>query len=239
MGNFLGSCGVIVTAVVPLFIWYLDRRKDGAAAAELSTEGAEWIVERGGDYQQLLRLLLSLDHAALSGLTDLSAGNAETKAAVFEKSPETWSLVVFRDSLVVGYWSFFSLSDRLVARLEKGAMYDNEITVTEVHPIHEPRAHSLYVEMFGIHPAFEKNGRTIFRMLINSLREVGRLAERGEVQVKAVYATGFSERGAALCRAFGMKPLVPSVQGGHVYRTEDVAVPLQKLETLRHRRIPK
>ncbi|MGA9580815.1 MAG: hypothetical protein WBR13_02465 [Allosphingosinicella sp.] len=234
---FWAAAGVIATAVVPLLIWYLDRRKDRAAAGELSAEDAEWVIERGGDYKSLLQLLLSLDHAALPGLNDLTAGNAETKAAVFEKSTETWYLVVFRDSLVVGYWSLFSLSDRLVERLEKGVMYDYEITEAEVHSIRESRAHSLYVEMFGVHPAFEKSGRTIFRMLLNSLREFGERVQSGEVQVKAIYATGFSDHGAALARAFGLEALVPSIQGGHVYRTLDVGVPMRKLETLRHRRV--
>jgi hypothetical protein len=236
---FWTAAGVIVAASIPLLIWHLDRRRERSTMSEFSMEGSSWVLAQGMTYEDLLRQLLSLDRAALAGLSDLSSGNEFTKAEVFEKSQDTWSLVVFRDSIVVGYWSYFSLSDHLIKRIEKGLMYDSEITPNEVHCITEARDHSLYFEMFGIHPGFRKSERTIFKMLLTSLESTAATIRSGRLRVKAVYATGFSSRGAALCRAFGLECLVKSAQGGDVYRTTDVTSALQRLETLcQIRRIP-
>lgn len=217
-----GVLAAVAAAVIPLTIWLIDRRKSKELDSEYSIEDSDWVVEKGLTYEEFLRQLISLDHAALAGLSDKTAGNEKVKALVFEKSKETWSLVVFRNSLIVGYWSCFSLSSKLQKKVEQGTLFDSEIIAAEVKQIHETGDHSLYFEMFGIHPAFGANRRTIFRLLTRSLAGFAEMLEREKVSVKAVYANGYSSEGAALCRAFGLAPFITSVQGGEVYRSTDI-----------------
>jgi len=236
--TFWAAAGVIATVLIFGLTWLRDVHKERKVNAELSVEGASWVLERGNDYEEFLRLLLSLDHAALVGLTDSSAGSAELKAKVFEKSPETWSLVVFRDSLVVGYWSLFSLSPKLIKRLERGVMFDREIVESEIFSIEKEATHNFYVEMFGMHPAFRQSERRIFRMLLQSLNEFAIKLNRDGVRVGAVYAAGFSDKGASLCRRFGLTAIAKSDQGGDVYCTRDIGALFVKIEQLAGKRLP-
>jgi hypothetical protein len=233
----VGALGVLGTFAGVGATIYVARRHSSPEAAEFTIEGSPWVRERlRGNYEKFLRLLLGIDYASLHGLTDASAGNAETKSKVFEKSPETWSLVVSRNREIVGYWSFFSLSDKLVKKLKNGTMRDSEITADEVHRLTEPRVHALYVEMFGIHPSYEGNQHRILRMLLNSLHELMASLRENGVKVVGIYANGFSKEGTALCKDFGLTPLVKSIQGGDVYFLEDISVAEQNLERLTNRR---
>lgn len=230
---FWAAAGVLVAVLGPLGkILFDEWKRRRSASGELTIESADWVIERGLTYEALLMLLLGLDYSSLPGLTALSSGTAETKAPVFEKSPETWGLVVFRETVIVGYWSCFSLSKKLVARLEQGAMLDSEITVAEIHSVQEPIAHKLYFEMFGVHPSFGANEKAIFRLLVRSLADFAARSRAAGIRVETIYANGFSERGAALCRAFGLRPFVGSKQGGDVYRLDDIQIALARLERL-------
>ncbi|WP_439477080.1 hypothetical protein [Brevundimonas sp.] len=219
------ALGVVVAAIaggVPAILWWIDHRNAAGKDPELSIESIDWVLEQGMTYEELLRGLISLDRAALAGLTDITGGTAEVKADVFEKSPETWALVVFKNSMIVGYWSCFSLSQKLLDRLNKGEMYDSEITESEVRPLSEKAPHSLYFEMIGIHPGFQWCRKQIFRKILDSLSDFATSLPAQGIKVDAIYANGFSEVGADLCTSLGLSPLVESVQGGQIYRSADV-----------------
>lgn len=221
----VGSLGAVGAVVVYL----VERRRDQSHEVELTVEDSGWLAERGMTYEAFLRHLIGLDHEALAGLSDKTAGNETVKAPVFEKSQDTWGLVVFRGSLVVGYWSCFSVSERLRKKLDAGKMYDSELTEEEIRTISEPGPHDLYFEMFGIRPSFERNRKAIFRLLAKSLAGFAAMLGERRVEVRAVYANGYSEEGAALCRSFGLQPVVQSVQGGSVYRSSDIETMLRRV----------
>ncbi len=117
-------------------------------------------------------------------------------------------------------------------------MFDREIVESEIYSIEEEKTHNLYVEMFGMHPAFRQSERRIFRMLLQSMNEFAIKLNRDGVKVGAVYATGYSDKGASLCRRFGLTAIAKSDQGGHVYCTHDIGVLFAKIEQLAGKRLP-
>ena len=233
----IGAFGVLGTFAGVAVALYAIFKRPASEIEEFAVEGAPWVRERmQGNYIKFLQLLLALDYASLEGLTGAASGDAATKSKVFQKSPETWSLVVARNREVVGYWSLFSLSDRLVRRVKTGAMLDSEITVDQVHNLTEPRTHTLYVEMFGIHPSYDDHRHKILRMLLGSLSEFVDFVSENNIEVAGVYANGFSAEGISLCEDFGMEEGVESRQGGHVYFLQDIAIAKRNLAKLVTRR---
>ena len=233
----IAALGVIGTFAGVYITWYAARKTSAFQDEELTIEGHPWVRERfKGDYEKFLGELIGLDHAAVSGLTDETAGDAKTKSLVFEKSLDTWALVVSRNRQIVAYWSFFSLSDRLIKRLKNGTMFDSEIVAREVYSISEPRRHNLYFEMFCIHPAFEDRRLTILKMLLVALNEIAQLMRTNKVQIAGIYANGFTKEGAALCRDLGLRRIASSAQEGDVFYIDDSSLAEQKLDRAANRR---
>lgn len=231
---------VALVAIVaqPLFSEFLARRRSAADAAALSEEDSAWVLEKYGDpYPDLLRRLISLDHAAHEGELDgrMEGTNAQW-SPVFEKSPETWALVVSRGREIVGYWSCFSLSNKLLARLKLGKLVDSAIVESEVRRLTEQGGHSLYCVMIAQDPDRSQPGGQVFKMLMTSMARSLREAKEVGAQIDAIYADATSKKGESLCRRLGLEPLTQSRQGGTIYWTGDVDRLIDRLSAIGQKR---
>ena len=237
LATIAGVAVAAVAVMTPIVFRWLDQREKRAGGSELTIEGVDWVIDQEMSFEEFLQNLIGLDRTVLAGLTDQTAGDPVVKAKVFEKSSDTWGLVVFRNSVIVGYWSCFSLSDQLKQRVAAGQMFDSEITAGEVRTLDENGKHSLYFEMIGVNPRFGWCKREIFRKLMQSLCDFSVSLESRGIEVEAIYANAFSGQGAILCRGLGLRPTVESVQGGKIYAATDARRVAQNLrnKVLRNR----
>ncbi|WP_421930770.1 hypothetical protein [Phenylobacterium sp.] len=234
-GLVWAAAGVVLaalSALIALIRWWQEREAKKGRASEFTIEGSSWVFERGLSYEGLLQRLIGLDHAALAGLGDKTEGSAEQWAPVFEKSPETWGLVVFRGSFIVGYWSLFSISQKLVGALKRGQLYDSKIVSQEVRQVSEPGPHSLYFVMIARHPDFSRAGGEIFRLMMRSMAQAMASLRKDRVHIDAIYANATSAEGESLCRTLGLEAFSTSVQGGQVYKIEKFDLLEQRLARL-------
>ena len=200
-GTFWTAIGALaaVAAAMIAFQQAAGRRRKSA----YTVEGEKWVFVRGWSYADLLHRLIDLDHLTLAGadLTAQDEGTAEQWAPVFQKSPQTWALIVYDKKLIVGYWSYFSVSDRLAARIEAGTLRDCEITADQVKSIREPGPHTIYFGMVARHPDMTAKGDRAFRLLMRSmLKSLHYHLER--VDIQRAYAVCFTSEAARLCRDF-------------------------------------
>lgn len=212
----------LVGAAVPLLLWWLDRKRNNSDVSRLTIEGADWVERKKFGYNWLLSALISLDRAALPELTDITGGTVTKKAKVFNKSQETWALVVYNDAMVVGYWSCFSLSENLVNKLKSGLMYDSEIVSQQIKSLRDDGPHHIYFEMIGIHPGFKWCEHHIRDKLYSSLGEFVEIISQQSSEVVGIYANGFSEEGIHICKSMSMTPIAESVQGGQIFAAFDI-----------------
>jgi hypothetical protein len=210
------AVAVIGVVVAILTLVRAERRKK--EASELRVEGHDWLVEKEMSYEQLLQQLIGLDYSSTEGLGERHEGTVQQWAPVFKKSPETWRLIVYKDAFIVGYWSFFALSEPLMRRLKAGKMFDSEIVASKVREVSEPGVDAVYFVMITRHPSFAEERRATFRLLIQSLLETLIALQAQGVAVREVYANAFTSAGERLCKAVDGKSLGKADQGGDLYR---------------------
>lgn len=209
----VGAIAALAAVFAPFAIHHLQTRKR-SGDGDYTVEGQKWVSDRDWSYQDLLHRLIDLDFLSLAGssLTAEDEGTVEQWAPVFEKSPETWALVVYRKKLIVGYWSYFSISDALVDKLKAGILMDSEISESEVRSIYDPGPHNIYFAMIARHPDMTFKGDRAVRLLRNSLINSAKhwLAK---VDIANVYAVCFSPEAVNLCRHFGLKQEAKMAKG--------------------------
>ena len=207
------AVGALGAIIVPLAIYLLQARSS-RAVQDLTVEGERWVFERGWGYDDLLHRLIDLDYLTLAGV-QLSAedeGTVEQWAPVFQKSPETWALVVYKKKLIVGYWSYFSVSPALADRIAAGLLKDSEIVEKETRSIFEPGPHTIYFAMIARHPDMTVAGDRATKMLLKSMiRSLQFYFER--VDIGAVYAVCFTPESEKMCRNFKLQFVTNTVGG--------------------------
>ncbi len=217
------AIGALGATIGPFGVFALQARIRNKGESPFTIADSDWLVAHGLSYKALLhRLIYNIDYLALAGssLSELSEGTVQQWAPIFEKSPETWAMVVCDDRLIVGYWSFFSLSDELVGSLKERCLFDSEITETGIRCISEAGPHTVYFPMVAYHPDFQHAKHTIIRLLMQSLaKTLGQLVDEN-VQISEIYADCFSREGESMCRNFGMQEIGETLQNGKLYSGE-------------------
>jgi hypothetical protein len=209
----LAAVGGVLVAV-----WERRRQKE---PRDYSVEGEAWVFERGWTFEDLLRRLIDLDYLALAGveLSSEDEGTVEQWAPVFQKSPETWALVVYRGKLVVGYWSYFSVSPKIAERIRSGKLRDSEITSDQVRSIRESGPHVLYFGMIARHPDMTEKGDRSFKLLMKSLLESLEY-HFARVDIANVYAVCFSKEAESLCRQFKLEHVMDTDAGKPLFMAD-------------------
>lgn len=211
-----GAIGAVMAACWPM----LDRMFKAKPQAAYSIEGDDWVAHKNISYDVLLRRLIGVDYVSTPGLDEKSEGKVDQWAPVFRKSSDTWGLVVYRDEPIVGYWSYFSLSNDLLDRLRAGKLHDSEITEDQIHTLEEDREHHLHVVMIARQPEYASGQKQIFALLMESLcSSLVDLDKRG-VRVSRIYANAFTPEGHELCKRLGFSEVVAAEQGGIVYEAK-------------------
>jgi hypothetical protein len=193
----------------------LGQRKE---APDYTVEGEKWVFERGWSYDDLLQRLINLDYLTLAGveLTTQDEGTVEQWAPVFQKSPQTWALIVYKKKKIVGYWSYFSVSEKLAQRIEAGELRDCEIISEEVRSINENGNHVLYFGMIARDPDMtEKGGRAFKKLLGSLLSSLQFFIDRKDV-IRA-YAVCFTPEAERLCLQFKLEPRGNTKSGRPLY----------------------
>lgn len=213
----LGAVGAVLVAVV--YGWPAFRREWAErqkTMSELRVEDWSWCVEQGIDAHELLRQLIGLDYASVPGLDHASEGHVEQWAPVFEASPETWRIVVFGQRMIAGYWSFFSLSPELQAKMLKGELFDSQIVSGAIRRVDGPGRHDVYVPMFAVHRGFQDRRQSIFRKLIGSFYDQVIALEARGVVFGTIHANAFTSEGASIARTLGFAYTASAQQGGEI-----------------------
>lgn len=217
----VGSIAAVAAVSSAIVIYWLDQRKNEATDTTLCRiEGSNWLLEKGLTYEALLRRLIGLDYMTLDGLNERSEGTVHQWAPVFAKSPESWKLVVFGDSLIVGYWAFFALSDSLMTKLRSGVMFDSEITDRDVVRIESHQTYDVYFSMITRQPDFGSCGCSIYNLLLQSLLKTFEGLKLSGVEIRNIYTNGFTSDGQTLCRQLSMTAISDALQGGQIFHVE-------------------
>lgn len=203
-----------------------------AIAKRFEVVGAEWVAQRCMSYETLLEQLISLDYLSTRGLDAHAEGTVPQWAPVFKKCPEGWSLVTLDEEQIVGYWSFFSLSDVLQRALETGDLLDSQITASNVHRMREPREHVIYIVMITHHPSYSWAKKRIFRLLMRSLAQRLCHLVDGGATIQRIFANAYTSEGLRLCETLGFSASVAAKQGGTVYSANLDGVLLERLRRL-------
>jgi hypothetical protein len=78
--TFWAAAGVIATVLIFGLTWLRDVRKERKVNAELSVEGASWVLERGNDYEEFLRFEPHRDRRRPFGLSYAAMGMSSSMA---------------------------------------------------------------------------------------------------------------------------------------------------------------
>ena len=216
-GTFWTAVGALGAIIVPLVIHHLQSAKK-RKTPDYTVEGEKWVLDRGWSYEDLLHRLIDLDYLTLAGvqLSPEDEGTVDQWAPVFQKSPETWALIVYRKKKIVGYWSYFSVSPKLAQEIAAGTMKDSEITASETKSIYEPGGHTIYFAMIARDPDMPAVGDNASRLLLKSLID-SMLFFWERVEIERVYAVCFTRDSEKLCRNFNLRFVSNTVSGKPLY----------------------
>lgn len=220
----LGSLAAAATVVVMIVLHFDSRREQKRAKLDdltfkpdLTIEDFKWVEneERNWSYEQLLQRLIDLDRLSIkrTEISDEIEGTIAQWVPVFRKSKDTWRLVVYKDSLVVGYWHAVSLNENLLDKLLNGTMLDSDIVESQILNINEPKSHNLYFTILAIHPDFKFVNHEIKRKLNSSMALFYNKILDENIDIECIYASAFSEEGIVSCQRFDMIKVTDSVQG--------------------------
>jgi hypothetical protein len=196
--------------------WDSWRRSRGSAGA-LSFAHWEQVVSWGWSSQKLLKRLVALDYRLLGDrLTEVQEGTVEQWAPVFEKSPDTWALLVNGRREIVGYFAFVALREEYFTKAKAGVLFDSEITADRIEVLDAPGLYNLYFVLLGVLPAF---GAGSLALMNEFFAKLHRFAQNG-IYFREVCAVAFTPGGQRLCNKFGMVPATEHSDEGTVYTLE-------------------
>ncbi len=198
-------------AVEYLYDWLKQR---SAAKGGLKILRADDIQEWGWSGDRLLRKLISLDHHLLGDtLNEDREGTVSQWSPVFMARPEGWAVIAASDRKIVGYYSFFALTDSAFKEAREGRLLDREVTIENTLPLDIPGVYKGYFVLLGAHRNSPRAGA---RLLESVFVELEALGERG-ILFEEMIANAFTPDGKRICEGFGMTRLCEHEDFGIVY----------------------
>jgi len=198
-------------AVEYLYDWIKQR---GAARAGLKILRADDIQAWGWSGERLLRKLISLDYHLLGDtLNEDREGTVSQWSPVFMTRPEGWAVLAGGDRQIVGYYSFFALTDDAFAEAREGRLLDREVTINNTLPLDIPGIYKGYFVLLGAHQDSPRAGARLLDSLFDQLEVLG---ERG-ILFEEMVANAFTPDGKRICEGFGMTRLCEHDDFGIVY----------------------
>lgn len=226
------SLGVaIVTAIIAAFAaWYTfaqhQHAKRGVGNAvnvkdppeDYFLVGYEWAEERYS-YEALLGQLVGLDYASTPNLSPEAEGTPKRWASIFQKSRDTWRLIVNKDGMIVAYWSFFFPIDDVIERIRTGTFLEGSLSADDVLATSGPMTRPIFISMVVSHPTVEGNGQVIELMYSSIAKAIDDLANRG-VMVTTIYSNAFTKKGYNASLSLGLQPGITDSYGNTLFTGE-------------------
>lgn len=189
---------------------YFEKRKQ----AKLFIADIDDIITWGWDGKKLLRHLIALDYETTDNLNEGNEGTPNQWAPVFMNNPDCWRLLAIRRGELVGYWSFFALTDDFFEKVKQGLITDSQITIDNVRPIDTPGTYNIYIVIMCIKEHYRKSG---FTMLLDSfINKLNDLANTDR-KINEICVNAFTDIGEVTSKNFGLKKSVPHHEFGVIY----------------------
>jgi hypothetical protein len=214
----------LAVAIVGWIGWLIDRVlqwrvKSVEVGTTIKVEGADWVDFRFSEsYESFLRELVGLDYASVPDLNQENEGLPGQWAPIFKASPDTWRVLVYRDSVIVGYWSFFFVAPKFISDLSAGIKSEGEFDPSDFRAPTSGESGPIFVSMVALHPALTRMGsavrRRASRLLYSSmLSAIDELNDRG-ISPTDVYMVPYSNEAERLSRDLNFTRLDPTNRFG-------------------------
>jgi hypothetical protein len=105
--------------------------------------------------------------------------------------------------MIVGYWSFFFVSDETVDRIHAGTLYESALTEKDIVALSGPMNRSIFVSMLAVHPAFDSE-KAIKTLLYKSMMVAIDEMKSDGIGITSVYASAFTKAGRNKGRKLGL-----------------------------------
>jgi hypothetical protein len=198
-------------ATEQVIVWYINARNPNKIPRLLKIDD---IVAWGWRGERLLRDLIRIDKILLGNTltTEAREGTVSQWAPVFMKHTEGWAILAVRKK-IVGYFSFFALSEEAFLKAKEGKLLDCEVTIENTIALDTPGNYKAYFVLLAAFPEFPRAGVRLIDAFFDQLEN---LAERG-VLFEEMIANAFTPSGKRICEGFGMEKVCNHADFGEIF----------------------
>lgn len=167
--------------------------------------GPEFVESKlSGCYKTLARRVLEIDFSTIDNLTEEFSGTVEDRAPIFEKSPDSWRLLI-HEGEIVGYWQLYCLQSEYFEKMRAGEMKDGEIVSHMIEPLAFRGHYQAYFNIIATKEGRHRGAEPVVLLLESVMECLWTLAQTG-IFFSDVCADAFTDDGRRVCDLIGMAP---------------------------------